>query len=317
MRDSLKLRPDGTFTIVQFTDVHWKNGEEEDLRSEALMERVLAAEAPDFVAFTGDLLRAEHCADPRASIRRAVRAVEDAGVPWGFVFGNHDAEGAATRLELLEALREEAYCTAERGPEDVDGVGNYALDVVHPETGEAAARLYFFDSGANAAHPVGGYDWVRSSQIEWFRRTAQCNAPPLSLAFLHIPFPEYNDVWNYRTCYGSKYEAVGCPKVNSGLFSAFVEDGTVRGVFAGHDHVNDYWGELHGVNLYYGRATGYNTYGREGFPRGARVVRIRPADGAGPRLESWLRLDDGSRVDAQEAHAPEAERWSPYIEVSV
>ncbi|TLS51604.1 metallophosphoesterase [Paenibacillus antri] len=321
MSDGLTLRPDGSFTIVQFTDVHWKNGDEKDFRSEALMRNVLAAEAPDLVVYTGDLIQAAHCLDPLAAIRSAVRAAEESRIPWAAVFGNHDPEGTATRLELLGALQEGSYCRMERGPEDIHGVGNYVLDVVDPSDGAEAASLYFFDSGMNAPHSVGGYDWVRSDQVEWFRaqalarRARRADASP-SLAFLHIPFPEYNDVWNHRVCYGSKYEAVCCPRVNSGLFSAFVEDGTVRGVFAGHDHVNDYWGELHGVGLYYGRATGYNTYGREGFPRGARVIQLRRIEGE-LRLGSWLRLDDGTRVDVQEPHPPAAESWDPYIEAGV
>lgn len=56
MSDRLRVRDDGTFTIVQFTDVHWHNGEPEDLRTEALMERVLREEAPDLIVFTGDMI---------------------------------------------------------------------------------------------------------------------------------------------------------------------------------------------------------------------------------------------------------------------
>ncbi len=39
------------------------------------------------------------------------------------------------------------------------------------------------------------------------------------------------------------------------------------GTFVGHDHVNDFVGDLYGIRLCYGRATGFNTYGRQGFTR--------------------------------------------------
>ena len=47
------------------------------------------------------------------------------------------------------------------------------------------------------------------------------------------------------------------------------------GTFVGHDHVNDYQGDLHGIRLCYGRGSGFNTYGRAGFLHGARVIRLR------------------------------------------
>ena len=65
-------------------------------------------------------------------------------------------------------------------------------------------------------------------------------------------------------------------------------------MFAGHDHLNDYEGTLHAIRLCYGRATGFNNYGREEFLHGARVIRL---DEAAPDFTTWLRLDDGSRID--------------------
>jgi len=102
-------------------------------------------------------------------------------------------------------------------------------------------------------------------------------------------------------CYGHKFDDVCCPRLNSGLLAAMVEMGDVVGAFVGHDHVNDFWGMHHGIRLCYGRATGYNTYGREGFPRGARIIQLRRDT---HRFTSWLRLDDGSVVREQPAQQP-------------
>jgi hypothetical protein len=77
--------------------------------------------------------------------------------------------------------------------------------------------------------------------------------------------------------------------------------GGVMGTFAGHDHINDYWGELHGIKLCYGRATGYNTYGKEGFPRGVRIIRLWQGEYS---FETWLRLEDGSVISQQPEHLP-------------
>ncbi|MEF3304542.1 metallophosphoesterase family protein [Paenibacillus sp. GYB003] len=312
---TLKFRPDGTFTIAQFTDVHWIDGCEEDLRSRALMETVIREEKPDVVFFTGDVIYTggvkagrQPCLDPRGALREAAACAEERGVPWALVFGNHDTENYITREELAAEVEAFAHSVFERGPAELSGCGNYAL-VIEGADGKAAAALYGFDSGAYSGLPhVEGYDWIRRDQIDWYLResrrlTERNGGEPLpALAFFHIPLPEYEQVWRTRTCYGSKHEDVCAPKLNSGLFAALAEAGDVMGTFCGHDHVNDYWGELHGIRLCYGRATGYNTYGRDGFPRGARLIRLNEGRRG---FESWLRLDDGTVVTSQPEHIPE------------
>lgn len=302
----LRLRGDGTLAIVQFTDTHWNNGEAKDLRTRALMERVLEAEKPDFVVFTGDVIDSRRCRDPERSFADAVSVAAESGVPWAAIFGNHDSEGDVTRETLMRAQMALPGCLASPGPSGLEGVGNFMLPV-EQESGGLAAALYFFDSGSYSEQAdVPGYAWVRDRQIAWFReeaaalRTLNGGAPLPSLAFLHIPLPEYRDMWNTRLCSGHRYEKVGCPPLNSGLFAAMLEAGGVQGVFCGHDHINDYTGEHYGIRLCYGRASGYSTYGRWLYPRGARVIRLRP----GKPFDTWLRLADGRKVAKARRHWP-------------
>ena len=56
LKPTLRFGDDHTFKIVQFTDIHWKNGEPEDQMSRRCMETVLDLEQPDLVVFTGDLI---------------------------------------------------------------------------------------------------------------------------------------------------------------------------------------------------------------------------------------------------------------------
>lgn len=305
MKKGLAFRNDGTFTIVQFTDVHWQNGEPKDLKTLELMERILDWEAPDFVIFTGDQIRGEYCREPLESYRQSLAAVNRRGIPWASVFGNHDDELAVTREQLFEVQQESDACLTQRGPRNITGVGNFVLTVAGGD-GMPKAAVYGIDSGGFVPGKLDEYAWIKRDQIEWYvsesSRLSRENGGPLpSLAFFHIPLPEYEELWNSAVCYGSKYEGVGSPKLNSGFFAALVECGDVMGTFVGHDHINDYWGDHHGIRLCYGRATGYNTYGREGFPRGARIIRLRE----GVRdFESWIRLDDGTVIREQEEHQP-------------
>ncbi|WP_310735599.1 metallophosphoesterase family protein [Cohnella herbarum] len=274
---NLTFRPDGTFTIVQFTDLHWKNGGPSDQRTQALMESVLAAEKPDLIVFTGDVIESLGCKDPLQSYRDALSVAEKSGIPWAAIFGNHDAEDNVTREQLMAVQLEHSGSVAEAGPSELDGVGNFVVRV-SDSRGSTAAALYFLDSGGYSSLPfVKGYDWIRDSQVGWYREQSHAlkeenggDTVP-SLMFFHIPLPEYREVWDRGICYGHRYEKVQCPRLNSGLFSAMVHSGGMMGTFCGHDHINDYSGEWHGIKLCYGRATGYSTYGRLFYQRGPEL----------------------------------------------
>ncbi|TXK75889.1 metallophosphoesterase family protein [Paenibacillus sp. N3.4] len=314
MQHALAFREDHTFTITQFTDLHWKDGGIEDQQTRRLIEDVLDAERPDLVVFTGDVIYTGYvtpgepvCEQPLQAFREAVHAAEARGIPWAVVFGNHDTETMITRDELMDTVLAHTHTVTQRGPEGVNGVGNYQLTISGSD-GQTAAALYFFDSGNLSPLPsIKGYDWIHRDQINWYTeqswklRSSHGAQPLPALAFFHIPLPEYKHVWDSAACYGNKLENVCCSPVNSGLFAAMTEMGDVVGTFCGHDHINDYWGELHGIRLCYGRATGYNTYGKDGFPRGARMIRLREGERS---FESWLRLADGTIIRDQPEHTP-------------
>ncbi|WP_123039269.1 metallophosphoesterase family protein [Cohnella candidum] len=307
MSRSLSFRRDGTFTIVQFTDLHWQNGEPKDLRTRDLMEKVLSSEKPDLIAFTGDMIYSLNSAEPRRSLREALSVAAGSGIPWAAVFGNHDSEKAVTRQDLMRTMRELPGCLAEPGPADVDGVGNYVIRVRYG-SGKIGAALFFLDTGAKSSIPaIPGYDWIRTSQIDWYleekaKLTGENGGTVVpSLAFFHIPLPEYEEVWHTQVCYGHRHERAACPKVNSGFFAAMEAGGGALGAFCGHDHINDYGGKLLETELYYGRASGYQAYGRWGYARGARIIRLKLGK---PGFDTWVRLHDGRVIDSPPVHRP-------------
>jgi hypothetical protein len=290
----LRFRADGRFRIVQFTDTHFCDGSDLDRRTASLMGRVLDAERPDLVVLTGDVLDGARAADAAAAWGDAVAPITARGLPWAAVFGNHDDEGGATRETQLAIQRSHRKCLTRRGPRSLPGVGNYVLRVAGSrDHSRAAAHLYLLDSHTYAPDGAGTYAWITHEQVAWYwraaaRRKAGGGEPLPALAFFHIPLPEYATAWEQGPRRGSRHEPVCGPVVNSGFFSALHERCEVLGVFVGHDHVNDFDAELLGIRLCYGRATGYNTYGRRGFPRGARVIEIFEGE---RRFDTWLRLD--------------------------
>jgi predicted phosphodiesterase len=310
MRRALSYNEEGLFKIVQFTDLHWGDNNEADRKTRQLMDRVLVQERPDLVVITGDVIEDESCTDPKQSIRSAVAAMEETGTPWAVVFGNHDSEARITRGELMASLSEVRYGLTQRGPETITGIGNYVLRLVG-RNGHTDQALFFLDSGDYADPRIGGYAAIARDQINWFVRESHALAkangglPVPSLAFFHIPIPEYNDVWDLHVCHGNKYEEVCCPGINSGMFAAMVEAGNVTGIFVGHDHANDYCGELMGISLCYGRKTGYNNYMKADFPNGARIIMLEEGKRG---FRSWLRLETGELVLEQPVHIPEGRK---------
>ncbi|WP_308636449.1 metallophosphoesterase family protein [Paenibacillus silvisoli] len=313
----LRFREDGTFVIAQFTDTEFIDGYDADPDSPALdaatrrtMETVIETERPDLIVFTGDVIASARARDPLDSFRRAVAAAEESGIPWAAVFGNHDSEGDISRRRMHEAQLEHACCVAEPDPPGVSGAGNFVLTVLDGQ-GEPAAALYLLDSGDySPLANVGGYDWIRRDQIDWYVRESETfaanngGAPLPSLAFFHIPLPEYEEVWRKTVCLGHHFEGCSSPRLNSGFFAAMCERGDVMGTFVGHDHANDYSGSLRGIQLCYGRATKYVSYVgselRNHFQTGARIIRLQAGE---RRFETWIRQSDGTIAELPE-HQP-------------
>lgn len=157
------------------------------------------------------------------------------------------------------------------------------------------------DTGVNDCLGVTGYGCTEPDQVNWFRsqnKQIPKDDPSKGKGFLfiHIPLIEYIHLHNDYEFYGNRGELVGCSSVNTGLFSALIEQPTVEWVVAGHEHTNDYYGNYYGVNLAYGRKTGYGCYGPSppDLP-GARVFEITKEPYS---IETWIR-EAGGRVSKE------------------
>ncbi len=300
----LRFDQSGCFKVMQLTDIHFMNEDDRDEKSLALIRRLIAQEHPDLIVISGDTVYGPKNLE---NLKPALEPVYESGIPWTWTFGNHDAEDGHSKEELFSYLTGLPGCLAYDAAADITGVGNHDLEIRN-DRGELRWLISLLDSGdymrlssGSSTHSdaIGGYDMVKHDQITWFSeriKTLEKSSRDFGiLMFMHIPLPEYNEVWESRTCYGEKNEAVCCPKLNSGLFSAMLESGHVRGLFCGHDHINDYVGDLYGIKLGYGRATGYNTYGRDGYLRGARLFILKEDNTSD--FESRIRLEDNSIID--------------------
>eukprot|EP00735_Rhodelphis_limneticus_P003047 TRINITY_DN1423_c0_g1::TRINITY_DN1423_c0_g1_i1::g.27128::m.27128 TRINITY_DN1423_c0_g1::TRINITY_DN1423_c0_g1_i1::g.27128 ORF type:complete len:383 (-),score=122.12,sp/Q9FMK9/PPA29_ARATH/39.95/2e-81,Metallophos/PF00149.23/2.9e-14,Metallophos_2/PF12850.2/9.4e-07 TRINITY_DN1423_c0_g1_i1:400-1506(-) len=293
-----------SFKIVQFADLHFRNMEDGKCQSilpeqepcnsfntTAFMARVLDAEKPDFAVFTGDQIDGS-APDPTASYLALSQLLVDRNIPMAFVLGNHDEENQLNRQQLMDLAASIPGSIAMRGPEEIHGEGNYYATLVDGNN-NPVFTFYFLDSGDYShVKSIGGYEWIWADQISWFlsmskQLKTQYGRTIPALSFFHIPLPEYGEV---RDKTGSQFEGANSARVNSGYYMSALESGDVKAMFVGHDHINDYCGTAHdmSIQLCYGGGIGYDTYGKPGFARRARLIELSPA-GA---IRTWKRLDD-------------------------
>ncbi|KAI5670962.1 hypothetical protein M9H77_11326 [Catharanthus roseus] len=339
-KQQLRFDENGEFRILQVADMHYANGKTTacldvlpqqvssctDLNTSDFIRRMIKAEKPHLIVFTGDNIFGFDATDAAKSMDAAFAPAVSSNIPWAAVLGNHDQESTLSRKGVMKYIVGMKNTLAHLNPpemQDIDGYGNYNLEVHGVKdsglTNKSVLNLYFLDSGDYSKVPsIPGYDWIKPSQQLWFQRTsaklkraykstpeAQKAAAP-GLVYFHIPLPEYAsfDSSNFT---GVKQEGISSATVNSGFFATMVESGDVKAVFTGHDHINDFCGELTGIHLCYAGGFGYHAYGRAGWSRRARMVvaSLEKTDkgvwGAVKSIKTWKRLDDEhlTAIDAQ------------------
>ena len=295
VKPELGFDPEGSFKIVQFTDS--QDGAIIDPRTVSLMKKILDYEKPNLVVLTGDNIdgKCKSIQDVKKAIESIAQPMEKRGIPWAVVFGNHDDEhGMMSKEEMMKLYKSYAHNISEIGFRDSTRVGNYNLLVKGSRSDTPAFNIYMLDSGKYSSD-MQTYEWIKESQIAWYKHTSsqlktKYNKTIPALMFFHIPLPEWKTLWDGGTAIGERNEEECSPTVNSGLFNELVKTGDVKGVFVGHDHVNDYVGKLQGITLGYSRSIGYGTYGKEGFSRGGRVFLIK--EGSPSNFQTWMRLEE-------------------------
>ena len=285
----MRFRADGTFKILQLTDIHYVEGNESDKKTDLLIKRIIDKEKPDIIVITGDTVYGEKNLE---MVPKAFGAVSESGIPWTFVFGNHDDEDGHSKEELFDAISKLPGCLSYDDKKAGAGTGNHTINVTG-FGGEIVWRLMLLDSGTYLNQTTKeDYDYIKETQIEWYKdKVEELHGKGGAIAFFHIPLPEYNEAFEGNHI-GERNEDVCASPVNSGLAEVMAGDGVTRAVFAGHDHINNYIGKYKSVILGYGRATGYNTYSCEGYRHGARIILISENDCK--NIKTWERLEDGS-----------------------
>lgn len=163
------------------------------------------------------------------------------------------------------------------------------------------------------------YDSIHENQIEWYKNLVfkfnTQNAEAIekgytteeeknealknfstvpSLAFYHIPSEEFRTAWkeycandrqdtdDVTWIYGTAGEGgrvICCGIHPDNLFETMLELGSTKGIFCGHDHLNNFSLDYKGIKLTYGYSIDYLAYAgisKVGTQRGCTLITVSP-----------------------------------------
>lgn len=299
----LRFNEDGKFKIMMFADS--QDNEDPEATTIALMREALDAHNPDLVIFMGDNTVADGYEKQAKAIETIVTPCVERNIPFTLVFGNHDQEQGVEKEVLLREYQKYPGCLAYDAVPSLYGCGNHFLPILASNGLKIAFNLWMIDSGTSVAE-LGGYDYVREDQIEWYKDNAAMlkalnggNTVP-SMNFQHIIVTEVYDalgmpripfglkdftydnqpylpVPNFSTHTGYVFEPP-CPSyVNGGQMDAWLETGDVMATFHGHDHVNDFTTNYEGIDITTVPTVGCNSYSNN-INRGVGLITLDEKD---------------------------------------
>ncbi len=131
----LKFNENGEFKILQFTDTHfrWDKGDEKTVST--MMTEAIEAENPDFIIITGDLI---YSTNVEKALQQLFAPIVDSGIPFAFVFGNHDHQFELNRSQIYDIVRHMPGCVMpDRGNAQSP---DYTLEVMSSDGTKPAHR---------------------------------------------------------------------------------------------------------------------------------------------------------------------------------
>lgn len=261
-------REPGKLKILALTDLHFFNSKDKAKDEQTLedIRQMIKAFNPELMLITGDIWFEDDFGKGFDRCRWATSQLGQMNIPWAFVWGNHDTSSDHIKCHpIISGAPNSIYRGAKYD-------GNYRVDVCSP-----GQDMPFWDLLiVNDAMPESGF---QRDQVKWFTeevdRIKQINpSPPPAFIFCHVPLTQFNRVWKKGLAKGVKNEPVQAEKGDPFAFNAVKKPGLVKAVFCGHDHLNNYYGDLDGIRLEYLRSTGYGGYGGEKVKKGGTIITI-------------------------------------------
>lgn len=303
---TLGIPGDGAFRILQLTDLHLGFGplsRGADRLALAAVKTLVERTRPNLIVLTGDsifpFLPKAGTLNNRKQAQRLMEFLDRFEIPYTLVFGNHDCElfSACGKEELAALYKQGRYCVFTEGRKDLTGVGNFLIELVDG-SGRVLLPLVMLDSNmyGEGGWFFSGFDRIHDDQVDWCmeRLDALKREDPgiRAMAFFHMPLREFKEAYEkmklgdqsvlYRHgSVGERDEYFGISRFRGTFFDRAAENGVIRWMFCGHDHLNTLSLVYKGIRMTYGMSVDYLAYrgiGKSYIQRGGTLI-TREADG--------------------------------------
>lgn len=275
----------------------------------ALMNAALDRVKPDLCVYMGDNCSTRGLDTPEgvAAYRKTVEAitapVRSRGIPFATVIGNHghDHGYEDTAVEVYKSL--DCSLVRNDAPE-ITGNANYTEQIMSSDGERIAYNIWFMDSNnLGPSELVSKYDWVKDDQIAWYEKKAEelkkANGGKTvpAILFQHMPVCEEYNLLRKASFFELPGSVTGCnlkrnyryvlqdgvegylgegpcsPDFNNGQFASWKKTGDIVAAVFGHDHMNDFCGEVDGIKLMQCKTAGFGCY-TDGCNGGVRVITL-------------------------------------------
>lgn len=303
---TLSIPKDRDFRILQLTDLHLGFGplsKGADRLALDTVRTLIERTEPHLIVLTGDsvfpFLPRAGTLNNRKQAQKLMEFLDGFEIPYTLVFGNHDCEllSACGKEELAGLYKQGRYCIFTEGGKGLAGVGNFLIELVD-EAGNVLLPLVMLDSNmyGEGGWFFSGFDRIHDDQVDWCMERLDAlkreNPDIKGMAFFHMPLREMKEAYEkmklgdkgvvYR--HGSiaeKDEYFGISKYRGTFFDRAAENGVIRWMFCGHDHLNTLSLVYKGIQMTYGMSVdclGYKGIRKSYIQRGGTLI-TRRADG--------------------------------------
>ena len=290
-KTQLRFNEDGQFKIMILADTHIPAS---GMPAHVLksVKKLVEREDPDFIIFTGDNVVDSGIKTEKQfniALRNITKYLEEQGIYWMHVYGNHDGEMGLTLEEQQKIYESFEHCLSKSGDENITGIGNYVIPLYGSKDDTVKFAIWGLDSGDYPTaeekaelFPSGvtsfkgfdstAYDFIHYDQIEWYKETSEllqsCNGGEVvpGLMAFHIPLQETYTAWENREGLewtGVKRDPVCSGAYNTGLFEVVRNRGDIKAIINGHDHINDFMVNYCGIKMCYASTITTTTYYNE------------------------------------------------------
>ncbi|MBI9106393.1 MAG: metallophosphoesterase [Spirochaetales bacterium] len=290
------------FKILQLTDLHLGFGPLSVKPDRKVLDSVrilVERSAPDLIVLTGDMiypfLPKAGTLNNEKQMKKLVAFLDSFEIPYSMVFGNHDVEfgSKAGRQELAAIIKSGAYSIFSEGEEALFGVGNFIINLRDEGDGLISSLLLLDSNMYGDGWFFSGFDCIHEDQIEWSMNVLSDlkteNSELKAHAFFHMPLMEYKTAYEKMKlgdkCISYNFGSVaeindyfGVSKFECNFFDRAHDNGIIKAMYCGHDHLNTIALTYRDIMLVYGMSLDFHAYKnikKRYTQRGGTVLTIR------------------------------------------